>query len=118
MDAVTAFQKKKQKEERKNQIDTYRKIEQDAIFRDQKIAEVNAKRLAEIKAGIEKQKMKQQRVREHQQRVASAENRKIDSELERYQKKIEKTKDLKQMFGDDRVAALARKNRSVDERVQ
>lgn len=49
--------------------------------------------------------------------MASAENRKIDSELERYQKKIEKTKNLKQMFGDDRVAALARKNRSVDERV-
>ena len=68
MDAVTAFQKKKQKEERKNQLDTYKKIEQDAIYRDQKIAEVNAKRLAEIKAGIEKQKRKQERVREFKQR--------------------------------------------------
>lgn len=34
MDAVTAFQKKKQKEERKNQLETYKKIEQDAIYRD------------------------------------------------------------------------------------
>ena len=50
--------------------------------------------------------------------MASAENRKIDSELERYQKKIEKTKNLKQMFGEERVVALARKNRSIDERVQ
>ena len=48
MDAVTAYQKKQQKEERWNQIETYRKIEQDTIYRDQKIAEVNAKRLAEI----------------------------------------------------------------------
>ena len=59
MEAIEMFQKKREYQEKRTQIETYKKLEADSAMRDQRLAEVNAKRLAEIKAGIEKMKRNQ-----------------------------------------------------------
>ena len=59
MEAIEQFQKRREYQERRTQIETYKKLEADSAMRDQRLAEVNAKRLAEIKAGIEKMKKNQ-----------------------------------------------------------
>ena len=63
-------------------------------MRDKRLAEVNAKRLSEIQAGIAKMKKNQQRVKEHRMRQASAENKRIDSDLQKYNEKIQRSKEI------------------------
>ena len=48
-------------------------------MREEKIAEVNAKRLKEIKANIAKQKRNQEKAMQHKARVASEEKARIST---------------------------------------
>ena len=82
------FMKKQAKHERLQQLETYKKIEEDALMRDEKVKQANAKRLEEIKRNQEKAKAKHDRVKNWQMRIQSEERQRIDSELDKYNQKI------------------------------
>ena len=66
MDKAQMFMKKQAKHERLQQLETYRKIEQDALMRDEKVKQANAIRLDEIKKNQEKARAKHERVKNWQ----------------------------------------------------
>jgi len=114
MDKAQTFMKKQAKHDRLQQLETYRKIEEDTLMRDEKIKQANAKRIEEIKVNQEKARTKHERVKTWQTRMQSEEKTRIDSELTKYKQKIENSQVRKQSMYDSKVVNLRNENSRVE----